>query len=93
MKRWVAERGVNDPNIWRDEDVAMASESHILPDRDSARTMLVGMIATEGFSEWSEPTAVGRRTAFLELAEQVASGRKERVELPWNKVFYQIRPL
>lgn len=93
MKRWVAERGVNDPDIWRDEDVVMATESHTLPDRDSARTMLVGMIASEAFAEWTDPMAAGRRTGLLALAEQVASGRRDRVEIPWNKVFYQIREL
>lgn len=93
MKRWVAERGVNDPNIWRDEDVAMATERHVLPDQDTARTMLVGMLTREGYGWYAMNHDADRKAIFLKLAELVALERMDRVELPWNKVFYQIRPM
>ena len=38
MRKWVAERGTDSPDIWRDEDVAMATTRHLLPDEGTART-------------------------------------------------------
>lgn len=94
MKRWVAERGsdkVDNREIWRDEDVAMATERHVMRDEDAARTMLVGMIMTEAWGWYELDEDHTRLNMYTDGARAVADCRVNTYVNHGNGVYFRIR--
>lgn len=91
MHTWIAERYVDSDDVWRDQDVAMSSDSHTFMSTDpeeskaDARKMLIGMLMAEFFGFEDLRMAV-KSAEHLKAAQEVFNGA-ELVRIGQHVVF------